>query len=584
MGAGLASPALAHPHIFVDARATITFDDAGQVVSVHNSWTFDEYYSSWAVQGLDTDLDGTVTTMEMQPLADDNMRGLYSYDYYTFAGEGPGNLTFGLGRDAVMTYVDGRQTLDFEVPLSAPYMIQDHLEIAVNDPEYYVAITFANPDMVKLVNAPANCSASLEDAEPMSDELAEQLYALGPDVTVLPPELAQQMRGVQGSILISCPGGSATGAPIPPLAAAEPSVAADPTTALDAVTQMAEATPTVVTTSNRPMGGPPPEPGLVLPKTGFLGWLSQAQTDFYKAMVASLDALKQDWTGFWVLGGLSFLYGVLHAAGPGHGKVVIGSYVLANEAQARRGVWLSFLSAMLQSLVAIGFVLVAALVLGMTSMAMNDAAHWIGVLSYALIVLLGLWLIARKVFRLGHQHDHHHEPAPSMQSLARHHMGQPAHALAAGGPALTNFTIVEGRLDAYGREPGHPHYGHNHGDDEHHDHAHVVMPSQTGGGWREQLGVVLAVGLRPCSGALIVLAFALSQGLLAAGIVAVLLMGLGTAITTGTLAALAVGAKGIARKVAGADNPLTATILWWVELLGAVAVLGFGAVLLLASL
>ena len=71
---------------------------------------------------------------------------------------------------------------------------------------------------------------------------------------------------------------------------------------------------------------------------------------------------------------------------------------------------------------------------------------------------------------------------------------------------------------------------------------------------------------------------------MAAGIVAVLLMGLGTAITTGTLAALAVGAKGIARKVAGADNPLTATILWWVELLGAVAVLGFGAVLLLASL
>ena len=71
--------------------------------------------------------------------------------------------------------------------------------------------------------------------------------------------------------------------------------------------------------------------------------------------------------------------------------------------------------------------------------------------------------------------------------------------------------------------------------------------------------------------------------MLAAGIVAVLLMGLGTAITTGTLAALAVGAKGLARKLAGADNPVTGAILWWVELLGAVAVLGFGAVLLLAS-
>ena len=109
-------------------------------------------------------------------------------------------------------------------------------------------------------------------------------------------------------------------------------------------------------------------------------------------------------------------------------------------------------------------------------------------------------------------------------------------------------------------------------------------PMKTGGGWREQLGVVLAVGLRPCSGALIVLAFALSQGLLVAGIVAVLLMGLGTAITTGTLAALAVGAKSVARRLAGADNPVTAAILWWVELFAAIAVLVFGLVLVFASL
>ena len=109
------------------------------------------------------------------------------------------------------------------------------------------------------------------------------------------------------------------------------------------------------------------------------------------------------------------------------------------------------------------------------------------------------------------------------------------------------------------------------------------MPEQTGGSWREQLGVVVAVGLRPCSGALVVLVFALSQGVLAAGIAAVFLMGLGTAITTGTLAALAVGAKQLARALAGADNPVTARLVWWAELLGAVAVLAFGIVLLIAS-
>jgi nickel/cobalt exporter len=82
---------------------------------------------------------------------------------------------------------------------------------------------------------------------------------------------------------------------------------------------------------------------------------------------------------------------------------------------------------------------------------------------------------------------------------------------------------------------------------------------------------------------LIVLAFALSQGLVAAGIVAVLLMGLGTAITTGALAGIAAGAKDIARRLAGVENPLASALLWWVELLGAVAVLGFGVVLLVAS-
>lgn len=572
-------PALAHPHIFVDARATITFDDAGRVVSIHNSWTFDEGYSAWAVQGLDTNADGVVSREELQPLADDNMLGLGEYDYYTFAGEGPDNLTFGSGSNPVMTYAGGRQTLDFDVALSAPYMIEDHLELAINDPEYYVAITLANAGAITLVNAPDNCGFTLEDPEPMSDVLQQQLADLGPDVTQLPPELEQQMRGVQGAVLITCPGGSATG---------DPAVAATaPSTALEAATQLAATPPDFVTSSDRPLGGPPPEPGLVLPRTGFLGWLSRLQTDFYQALVASLDAMKQDWTAFWLLGGLSFLYGVLHAAGPGHGKVVISSYVLANEAQMRRGITLSFLSAMLQSLVAIAFVLIAALLLGMTSLAMNDAAHWIGVLSYALIALLGLWLVARKLFRLEHRHVHHDAPSPAPDFATRHanHRSR-AHALLRDAPST--FAFAPAGPDAYGRAPGDPHYGHNHSSAAAHDHdyghAHVVTPRDLGSGWREQLGVVLAVGLRPCSGALIVLAFALSQGLLAAGIVAVILMGLGTALTTAILAALAVGAKDLARRFAGVDNAFTSTLLWWVELFAAIAVLAFGIVLLLATI
>jgi nickel/cobalt exporter len=574
----LPGTAAAHPHIFIDGKAAITFDEAGRVVSVHNTWTFDEAYSAWAVQGLDANSDGVLTREELQSLADDNMKGLSEYEYYTFAGEGADNLKFAFGRNPTIDFEAGRQTLNFDAVLDTPYTIRESLELAINDPQYYVGITLANPADVELVNAPPNCSFTLTEPAPMSDALQSQLTDLGPDVIKLPVELAQRLRGVQGAIVIKCSGGSATGRPASVAkATGELNI---PITAPDKSKQ----TPTLLTSGDRPLGGPPPEPGLVMPKTGMLGWVSATQANFYQALVKSLDDMKQDWTAFWLLGGLSFLYGVFHAAGPGHGKVVISSYVLANEAQVRRGVWLSFLSAMLQSLVAIIFVLVASLLLGMTSMAMNDAAYWIGVLSYGMIVLLGLWLVVRKVFGLGH-HRHAAEQGASMQQLARHHLGTPAHALAASGPPLTTFSIAAANLDARGRQPGHTHYGHSHIDDdhEHHEHSHVVLASQTTGSWREQLGVVLAVGLRPCSGALIVLAFALSQGLVAAGIVAVLLMGLGTAITTGALAGIAAGAKDIARRLAGVENPLASALLWWVELLGAVAVLGFGVVLLVAS-
>ncbi len=629
-------PALAHPHIFIDAKAAVTFNDAGQVVSVHNTWTFDEAYSAWSVQGLDTNHDGKLTRAELQPLADDNMDGLADYEYYTFAGEGKDpNLKFGHGSNPTIDMgADGKTTLNFDVALAQPYMIRKALELSVDDPEYYVAITFADASAVTLINAPKTCAVQMENPKEMPTALADALYALPPDVTKLPPELEQAMRGMQGAIVINCPGGSATGkTPVATTASVTATAApAAPTDALDAANAMADGTaqanaddvPSIppdqaalasappprqgltvpIFTGNIPFGAAPNEPGLVLPRTGFLGWIGQAQQDFYLALEKSLSGLKSDWTGFWVLGLLSFLYGIFHAAGPGHGKVVISSYVLANEAQVRRGILLSFLSAMMQSVVAIAFVLIAASLLGMTAMAMSDAANWIGILSYGMIALLGLWLILRKIFGWGHKHGHGHhhhgqdhddeEPTPELHLQIGRHMKQArAHALLHPEPSLVAFALTGG--DAYGRLPNDPHYGHSHPPplpgrspahrhDDEPGHAHVVTADQIRGGWREQLSVVAAVGIRPCSGALIVLAFALSQNLLIAGMAAVMMMGLGTAITTGALATLAVGFKGAARGLAGADNKFTATLVWWAELLAAFGVLAFGIVLVLASI
>ena len=148
-----------------------------------------------------------------------------------------------------------------------------------------------------------------------------------------------------------------------------------------------------------PFGGPPPEPGFTLPNTGVLGWIAEQQRRFYQALTEALAALQRDNNAFWILGSLSFLYGVFHAAGPGHGKVVISSYVLANERQVRRGIALSFAAAMLQAAVAIAFVLVLAAALNFTATAMGEVANWIGIVSYGLVALLGLWLIGRQAPR-----------------------------------------------------------------------------------------------------------------------------------------------------------------------------------------
>ncbi len=171
-------------------------------------------------------------------------------------------------------------------------------------------------------------------------------------------------------------------------------------------------------------------------------------------------------SGSWA--GSSFLYGVFHAAGPGHGKVVIGSYMLANERQLKRGISLSFAAALMQSLVAVVFVGIAAAILGLSSIAMSDAVSWIEKASYALVALLGLWLIARKLFGWGHSHDHGHEHAPANDLAAKAHAHLHDEELA----------TADAR-DAYGRAPGHAHYGHDHGDEHHHHDHHDHMITAT---------------------------------------------------------------------------------------------------------
>src|SRR5690606_19744917 len=139
----LGGVAEAHPHVWIDAAGEVLFAD-GAITGMRHHWTFDEYFSAWAIQGLDANGDGVLDSAELQPLAQTNIEGLDYYSYYTFADpEGlDGHATVGQARDPAMVYSDGRLTLTFTMDFAEPQRVNGIYDIEVGDPEYYAAFTF----------------------------------------------------------------------------------------------------------------------------------------------------------------------------------------------------------------------------------------------------------------------------------------------------------------------------------------------------------------------------------------------------------------------------------------------------------
>jgi nickel/cobalt exporter len=329
-----------------------------------------------------------------------------------------------------------------------------------------------------------------------------------------------------------------------------------------------------------PFGGPRPSAD---PQVGgIVGWLLAKQSEFYREISASLRVAKSDGSAVWTLLAISFAYGIFHAAGPGHGKAVISSYLVANQETARRGIVLSFVSALMQALVAVVIVAVCAGLLNLTAKTMCGAEKVIEILSYALIAAFGARLVWTKGggFMRALQVT---PPAPAMALAAHHDHGGHGHDHHHHDHDHSHSHAHV----AHDHGHSHDHHGHDHGHDHVHDehcgHSHGPMPSELAGpgGWRRGLGAIVAVGLRPCSGAILVLVFALAQGMFWAGIAATFVMGLGTAITVATIAVIAVSAKDLARRVSGAREGGGALIMRGVEFGAAGLVLLFGVGLLL---
>ncbi|MCC2096210.1 MAG: high frequency lysogenization protein HflD, partial [Hyphomicrobiales bacterium] len=133
-----------------------------------------------------------------------------------------------------------------------------------------------------------------------------------------------------------------------------------------------------------------------IPGSGLARWILTQQIAFERMMAGTVQAITTDRAALWTLIGIAFAYGVFHAAGPGHGKAVVASYMLANERALKRGLIISLLAAILQGVVAIGIVGVLAILLNATAARMKAAASFVEVASYLAVAVLGLWLVWRK--------------------------------------------------------------------------------------------------------------------------------------------------------------------------------------------
>lgn len=291
-----------------------------------------------------------------------------------------------------------------------------------------------------------------------------------------------------------------------------------------------------------------PEPSLL---AGATAWVMEQQRAFHRELTRGLTSLQE---GGGLAAGLglvvaSFLYGVFHAAGPGHGKAVLSAYLLTHPERLRRGLWLSATAALCQGLTAILLVHGLIGLAGWLPREATGAAAWSERLSYLLVLALGTMLALR-----------------ALRSLV---------------------AAIRARRGAHAGHAGHHHDSHHHHDACGCGHAHAPSAEQIAGtaGLRASAALVLSIGLRPCSGAVLVLVFARVTDLAWAGIAAVAAMSAGTALAVAALALLAVNARHWATSLVagrqGATSLRVASAL--AALAGGVAIMAVGLSLVSAS-
>ena len=530
----LLGPAAAHPHVWIDSRTDVIFDDHGMIVAIGHEWTMDEMYTSMAIEGLDSDKDGNYSETELAPLTKENIESLKDFGYFTHLKANGKDVAFNPPVEAGQLVSGKRARLHFELPLAAPLdPRRSEVVLKVYDPEFFIDIEFSDAKAVNALGGIApGCEVRLE--EPKSDQQTNDTRSMlatkGVDWQPDPEDDFGSMFAQP--IAVHCAGA---------LAAASPttSVAAEVMASAPAGKDMARRA--LVPQLDR-------QGAVVVP--GF--WSDPAanimarQRQFYQEISGALQKIKAGSSlhAALTLMLLSFGYGVFHAAGPGHGKTVISGWLLATEQQLRRGILIAFASSIVQALSAILIVTAVLLLAQAAGTAARSIASLAEKVSYGLIALLGLFLLWQGVRQVA---AGRHAPAPLRDHEHR-------------------------------RDHGHVH-------DEHCGHAHLPTARALGRDWSlgRALSLSLAVGVRPCTGAILALLFANAIGLYWAGVTATFVMSLGTAITVSAIAALAVLSRSAALRFFGGRDDRLVRLAAGLKLLAGLAITFLGITLLVGS-
>ena len=152
--------ARAHPHVWVTMTSELVYAPDGSVTGVRHAWAFDDMFSAFATQGIETKQKGVFTREDLAPLAQVNVDSLKDFDYFTAARANGKKAEFDGPADYWLEYKNELLVLHFTLPFKAPVKAQ-RLDLEIYDPTYFVDFTLAEKDPVKLVNAPAQCKLTV---------------------------------------------------------------------------------------------------------------------------------------------------------------------------------------------------------------------------------------------------------------------------------------------------------------------------------------------------------------------------------------------------------------------------------------